>query len=81
MKTLTAQEISAFAFHTGKQIELIIQEATDDLAHQNCLLHAQIISFRQKIKTTQSERFLDVYDEHFHIKEKRQGCFSSKANT
>ena len=75
------ETISAFAFHTGKEIERIINETTDNLKEENMLLEAKILSFRHKILKTQ-ERYsstdifpglLSGYDSHFSIKSQTEG--------
>ena len=58
--------ISAFAFNTGRQIEELIKEQTNNLQERNQMLEAKILDWYVKSK---DEKFA----EHFGIKEARDG--------
>jgi len=58
--------ISAFAFNTGRQIEELIKEQTDNLQERNQMLEAKILDWYAK---SRDEKFA----EHFGIKEAREG--------
>lgn len=58
--------ISAFAFNTGRQIEQLIKEQTNNLEERNQILEAKILDWYAKNK---DEKFA----EHFGIKEAREG--------
>ena len=58
--------ISAFAFNTGRQIEELIKEQTNNLQERNQMLEAKILDWYAKSK---DEKFA----EHFGIKEARDG--------
>lgn len=56
--------ISAFAFDTGRKIEILIREQTNNLEEQNKLLEAKIMQWYLKDKNPD-------FAEHFGIKESR----------
>jgi len=58
--------ISAFAFNTGRQIEELIKEQTDNLQESNQMLERKILDWYAK---SRDEKFA----EHFGIKEDRKG--------
>jgi len=58
--------ISAFASNTGRQIEELIKEQTDNLQESNQMLEAKILDWYAK---SRDEKFA----EHFGIKEDRKG--------
>ncbi len=58
--------ISAFAFDTGKKIESLIKEQTNNLEEQNKLLEAKIMQWYMKDRNPE-------FAEHFGIKECRSG--------
>ncbi len=58
--------ISSFAFNTGKQIEKLVKEQTNNLQERNQMLEAKILDWYAKSK---DEKFA----EHFGIKEARDG--------
>jgi len=59
--------ISAFAFKLGKDIEAVINEKTKGLESQNQLLQAKIINWWQK--NGKSEKFA----KHFNIQVREKG--------
>jgi len=72
------ETISAFAFFTGKEIERIINENSDNLVNTNKLLEGLILSFRHKLFNTKEEFFnpselLVEFDKHFNINSNREG--------
>lgn len=58
--------ISSFAFNTGKQIEKLVKEHTNNLQERNQMLEAKILDWYAKSK---DEKFA----EHFEIKETSDG--------
>jgi hypothetical protein len=58
--------ISAFAFDTGRKIEKIIKEQTNNLEEQNRFLEAKIMQWYMKDRNPD-------FAEHFRIKEHRSG--------
>ena len=58
--------ISAFAFDTGRKIESLIKEQTNNLEEQNKILEAKIMQWYMKDKNPD-------FAEHFGIKEYRSG--------
>ncbi len=54
------ENISAFAFKTGKAIEQLIKEQTDNLAEKNQMLEAKILQWYMKTKDKE-------FAEHFNI--------------
>ena len=63
--------ISAFAYNTGKLIEELIDTETNNLREENNKLTALILTFRQSFTDTYPE--LEDYDEHFGIINIREG--------
>lgn len=55
------ENISAFAFNTGRKIEEFIKEENDNLVEKNQLLEARVLQWRTKMK----EKLMDVYKEDF----------------
>ena len=58
--------ISAFAFKTGRQIEQIIKEQTDNLQEINQMLEAKILQWYMKSKD-------EEFAEYFGITTAREG--------
>jgi len=58
--------ISAFAFDTGRKIENLIKEETNNLKHENQILEAKIMQWYMKDRNPE-------FAEHFGIKEYRSG--------
>ena len=58
--------ISAFAFKTGKLIEELIKEQTNNLQERNQILEAKILQWHVKSKDKD-------FAEHFGIKEMHSG--------
>ena len=58
--------ISAFAFDTGRKIENLIKEQTNNLEYQNKILEAKIMQWYTKDRDP-------AFAEHFGIKEYRSG--------
>jgi len=58
--------ISAFAFDTGRKIESLIKEQTNNLEERNQMLEAKILDWYGKSKDAK-------FAEHFGIKEYRSG--------
>lgn len=80
MKKLTEEEklaietekkevISAFAFRTGKAIEKMVIEATDNLRDTNMMLEALMLGYRSRL----SGDALKDYDEYMGINANREG--------
>lgn len=80
--------ISAFAFKTGRDIEQLIKDTTNDLFEKNQLLKAKIMQFRVNLfRSANVERkealleeidtpyqgILSLYDKHFDINTSNQG--------
>jgi len=59
------EDISAFAYEIGKDIERIIEERNGGLSKQLEKLQASVLSFRHEIKNNQN--MLKVYDMYFGI--------------
>ena len=60
------EAISAFAFHTGRRIEQMVIEATNNLQEQNNLLQAKIFQYRQDVLKGDLKA-TELYDKHFGI--------------
>lgn len=58
------EDISAFAFNTGKMIERFINKTNNNLSEDYKHLQALVLDFRNKIK---DKEFLKEYDEYFNI--------------
>ncbi|HQJ57120.1 MAG TPA: hypothetical protein PLH46_05710 [Caldisericia bacterium] len=58
------EDISAFAFNTGKMIERFINKTNNNLEEDYKHLQALVLDFRNKIK---DKEFLKEYDEYFNI--------------
>jgi len=52
--------ISAFAFNTGKKIERLIQEYTNNLENENRMLEAKILMWYSKTKDKDFAEFFDI---------------------
>jgi hypothetical protein len=52
--------ISAFAFNTGKKIERLIQEHTNNLENENRMLEAKILMWYSKTKDKDFAEFFDI---------------------
>ena len=61
--------ISAFAYSTGKLIEKLIFEETNNLADKNRLLEAKILHYRMKLP----EKSRTQYDSFFGITKQIEG--------
>jgi hypothetical protein len=64
--------ISAFAYFTGKEIERIINETTDNLKETNMYLEAKLLDFLSKIDKFEignayKEYVKNAYMSHFNI--------------
>tara|TARA_R110000868_G_scaffold14414_2_gene66995 strand:- start:14645 stop:14854 length:210 start_codon:yes stop_codon:yes gene_type:complete len=62
--------ISAFAYNTGKAIEELIDKETNNLKDINRNLEASILLYRHKIKHTY---MVKDFDNHFNIKIQTEG--------
>ena len=60
------EDISAFAFTTGRQIEKIINDKTNNLEQTNKYLESKILNWYAK---TRNQKFADYFD----IKHMRDG--------
>jgi hypothetical protein len=58
------EDISAFAFNTGKMIERFINKTNNNLDEDYKKLQALVLYFRNKIK---DKEILKEYDEYFNI--------------
>jgi len=67
------ENISAFAYKVGKELEKLVEERNNNLTEQLTSLQASVLSFRREIETTNNENMLKVYDMYFKIKEVRNG--------
>ena len=74
------EDISAFAFNTGKMIERFINKTNNNLEEDYKQLQALVLDFRNKIKCDwiempyrYNEEFLKQYDEHFTIRIQESG--------
>lgn len=72
------ENISAFAFKTGRLIEDLINKETNSLRDHNQILEAKILNFYNDIHAEgdcfiTSESLLRTYREHFNIDIKRHG--------
>lgn len=65
------ENISAFAYEIGKDIERIIEDRNGDLSEKLEKLQASVLNFRQEIKN--NENMLKVYDMYFNIETVRNG--------
>lgn len=64
------EDISAFAFNTGKMIERFINKTNNNLAEDYNHLQALVLDFRNKIK---DEEFVKQFDKHFNIQVQKDG--------
>ena len=64
--------ISAFAFKTGKLIENIIKEETNNLKETNMYLEAKILGYRNLISKGNNEQ-LEEFDKWFDIIHSKEG--------
>lgn len=58
------EQISAFAFNTGRLIEHIVNTMNDNLKEENDTMRGRIMSFRLKIW---DKGLREAYDRHFGI--------------
>lgn len=61
--------ISAFAYNTGKIIEMLISEETNNLAENNKLLEAKILGYRMNLP----EELRPQYELYFDIHKQTEG--------
>ncbi len=54
------EEISAFAFKTGKKIEKLIKEQTENLEDRNRTLEAKILHWHAKTKDEEFAKYFGV---------------------
>lgn len=64
------EDISAFAFNTGKMIERFINKTNNNLEKDYKQLQALVLDFRNKIK---DEEFVKQFDKHFNIQVQKDG--------
>lgn len=64
------EDISAFAFNTGKMIERFINKTNNNLEEDYKHLQALVLNFRNKIK---DEEFVKQFDKHFNIQVQKDG--------
>ena len=74
------EDISVFAFKTGKSIEEFINKTNNNLAEDYKHLQALVLDFRNKIKCKwmempykYNEDFLKQFDKHFNIQVQKDG--------
>lgn len=74
------EDISAFAFNTGKMIERFINKTNNNLAEDYNHLQALVLDFRNKIKCEwmempyrYNEEFVKQFDKHFNIQVQKDG--------
>lgn len=60
------EQISAFAFETGKRIEQLINERMNFLQEENTLLEAKILQWYEKSRD-------EVFAKHFGIERQQEG--------
>ena len=56
--------ISAFAFKTGKHIEQLIKEQTDNLQERNNMLEAKILNWYAQTKDEKFAEFMGITESH-----------------
>jgi len=86
LSELKEEEISAFAYNTGKSLETFIKAVTDNLEEKNKDLEIQILTFEDTLeilKNGAAPQFFDsiqqmqaAYREHFGIKKFTGGAVS-----
>lgn len=78
---MNTENISAFAFRTGRQIEEIIISETDNLQNTNTQLQAKILHFRQKLLSLASSSnprdIVVAYDNYFGITHRSASSISN----
>ena len=59
------ENISAFAFRTGKQIETLIKEETDDLVSKNNLLMSRILNWYTKTRDESFAEYMCITKDNY----------------
>ena len=67
------EDISAFAFNTGKMIERFINKTNNNLSEDYEQLQALVLDFRNILNKEDYADVIAWYDEHFNIQIQKDG--------